>query len=181
MALIMGNGASRKKIDTSSIRDKAYVIGCNAYYRDDESDLLVTNGQEIFNEVIFSGFPVHKHINNPGFDPNKGVCAGSLAIEQAGRRGFVHVYVIGFDSIFGSSSNIFYRTPCYENVKVDTAIETFRLDYIDTIMGHYKYSSYNFIIPDTETPKYKFKSTNAKIMTVSEFNKLLGINVKKGK
>lgn len=67
-AFIIGNGPSRKCIDLESLRDKGTIFGCNALYRDFIPDYLVTLADDITEEVIDSGYPVHRHLFPPAHE-----------------------------------------------------------------------------------------------------------------
>jgi len=56
MIYVIGNGDSRRDINIQNLRKKGKVYGCNALYRDEEVDVLVSGDHNMQQEIYTSGY-----------------------------------------------------------------------------------------------------------------------------
>lgn len=132
LALIVGNGVSRKSLDLPSLmehNDTIALFGCNALYRELDQkyiDFLVAIDTGIVSEIVASNFPADKFIYPPEdqqYEPAE--CnpyrprsnAGMNAMLEAIKLGFTTLICVGFDFLIAdkdlSISNLFDGTENY--------------------------------------------------------------------
>jgi hypothetical protein len=135
-ALVIGNGISRLDFDLRHVKthraglfgaNRLQTYGCNASYRDYESDFVIAVGEEIVKEIAQSGY-CEDHIvyaNGEGIvqhpqkfylipqDPHWN--SGALAAYMACFDGHQKVYLMGFDGndVTNGHYNVYSNTSGY--------------------------------------------------------------------
>lgn len=134
-AIVIGNGVDRLTFNLNNLKKKQLqTYGCNALYRDFDSDFLVVTGSEVAKEVIASGYcdthvvysDTGKILSYPGKfhlipqDPNWN--AGAIAAYLACFDGHAQVYLIGYDGndTPGMSNNVYADTRGYSSAATDS-------------------------------------------------------------
>ena len=129
-ACIIGNGASRKDLNLSTLRDIGTIFGCNALYREFEPDYLVAIDDKMIKEIEQSFthlsrciFPLEEDRYEPPeiYGLSKGPTprsnAGMVAMQQAIQMGFNKLVCFGFDFLVVDDnvaiSNIYEGTNAY--------------------------------------------------------------------
>lgn len=135
-AIVIGNGESRLDFDLTHIAnhkaglggaDRLQSYGCNALYRDYNSDFLIATGDDMVAEIANSGYcnnnivyangdALLKHTGKFYLVPqNVYYDAGSLAAYMACFDGHKKVYLLGFDSYHntGPHNNVYKGTNAY--------------------------------------------------------------------
>lgn len=133
-AIIIGNGKSREQLDLEELKTKGVTFGCNALHRDFSPHYLVAIDRKMQNEIIAAKYyennkvllrsvgtsqhiPDHPNVHrfsNRISSPNN---SGMAAIWFAMKRGFKHVYLVGFDFETPGTkkqANVYSGTPGYE-------------------------------------------------------------------
>lgn len=137
IAIVIGNGESRKHINLQNLTGNITMIGCNAVHRDAIVDYLVCCDYRMVDEAVrninncqtliytrqehISKFPNHKNvvrvpeipypqIQRIDYDRNWG--SGPYAILIAGNLNFNQYYLLGFD-LYGNGN-------CVNNIYKDT-------------------------------------------------------------
>jgi hypothetical protein len=109
-AFIIGNGRSREGFDLETLRGKGTTYGCNAVYRDFESDYIVSLDR-LISEEIANNYPLKEKpaystkINIQRYSEdfilvprNPGMNTGATATHIARFDGHKEIYLLGFDS-----------------------------------------------------------------------------------
>jgi hypothetical protein len=127
-AVVIGNGTSRLKFDLNHLQNKkVQTYGCNALYRDFETDFLIAVGNNIGNEITQSGYAadhvvysttdnIIKHPNTFHLIPqNPSWNAGAIATYLACFDGHATVYLLGHDGLDtpGYYNNVYKNTNAY--------------------------------------------------------------------
>jgi hypothetical protein len=175
-AFLIGNGPSRRCIDLNELRGKGTIFGCNALYRDFAPDYAVTYGTEMNEELIFSGFPIHRTLVCPFYEmierPDGQFINNcmSAAMLHAGIRGFKKAYVLGADSLTNSTANIYHGKPGYTGKpKLDTNGIKLRMKSFAYVAKRFKGTTFIFLVPEKEKSVYTIDASNAKGSFYSTF------------
>lgn len=174
VALIVGNGTSRKNVDLRHMvslldEDRPVIYGCNAIYREfqptyDLPDYVIAIDDGIMNELQSSGFPKEKillplpgerwepeelHPNGNRPRSNAGMCAMKAAI----RDGAKTLLCIGFDSFLfdreQSVSNLFDGTDNYgPETRASEYDNPGRIKFMKYLAGKNPTVDFIFIYPD---------------------------------
>lgn len=132
-ALVIGNGESRLKFDLAQVPESVTTFGCNALYRDYQSDFIVSVDPNMTIEIPKSGYSGkfiipdqrfrqyqaygNKEIELILFDIIRGWSAGPTAVYSALFLGFGPVFILGFDMGFapreGKINNVYRDTANY--------------------------------------------------------------------
>lgn len=186
IAFVLGNGTSRKSINLNRIKEQGTTYGCNALYREFESDYLVAVDTKMILEINQAGYQ-HSHSvwTNPnrayhqmsGFDffnPSKGWSSGPTALWLASTHDTQDIYIIGFDyqGIDDKINNIYADTPNYKK-SIERA--TYHGNWLkQTVITCQKFSEKRYIrvLGDNPFIPSEFsKLHNLSHITVEEFKK----------
>ena len=185
VACIVGNGPSRKTIDTQVLQERADIttIGCNAIYRDHPNidyvvaidDGMIKECQEGIGERSTLVIPpVDQRYESALYNTtrrrsNAGMNAMSLAIEQ----GHDLLYCIGFDFMIEDTdpgSNVYAGTSNYSAATRTNASDvTNRLNYFDWYCAQNPGVTFIMVVPDECKPK-RLRAMNVVAMRSSVFN-----------
>ena len=129
VAVVIGNGVSRKSIDLHSIN--ATTFGCNALYRDFSPDVLVAVDKKMTIEIRKSGYQLENEVwvtyyeeydirNFQGFNyilDEKYWSGGPTAVHLACAKGYKEVVLLGHDlvGIDGKYNNVYSDTFNYKS------------------------------------------------------------------
>lgn len=139
IGFVVGNGKSRLKWDLSIFKESGRIYGCNALYRDFESDVLVSVDGKMVNEVMKSNYkgeflyvglgtnsffsnkthPVNLHGMKRSLCESRGWASGPSAIWLLCKYNKVEkVNLIGFDlhGIDKKINNIYAGTDNYQPI-----------------------------------------------------------------
>lgn len=129
-AVVFGNGISREDFYTNLIlkQRKLQTYGCNAMYRDYQTDFLVCNNDKIAQELINANYSDTRVVyansdqifDHPGKfylipqDPQWN--AGAMAAYMAAFDGHKQIYLYGFDGqdTHGNNNNIYAGSNAYQ-------------------------------------------------------------------
>lgn len=131
MIFCIGNGKSREHLDLNKLKKHGKIFGCNALYRDFTPDYLITNDNEMVNEIIKNNYskhnivylvqqnpslnipPEHKFKLAPWNDTLHPINTGWANVRLAySLFPEDQIYMIGYD-IHGERNNIYDNTSCY--------------------------------------------------------------------
>lgn len=183
VAIVVGNGPSRKAINLEKLVDKAPIYGCNALYRDFSAwNYLIAIDDGMIDEIkryhMNKGvtiFPPEEQRWEPKeYSPTtrRRNNAGMVAMEEAIKRKNNALYCLGFDFILEgeqSVDNVYKNT---ENYGPEThAVEEdnyHRIKYLEWFAGKHSDVKFIFVIPDDAKTK-TLESPNLIGMPVSKF------------
>lgn len=201
IAVIIGNGTSRDKIDLHLLKthvsgmrgeSNAQLYGCNAIYRDTNPDFLVVTHPEMVEEVVESGyadknvvyssalqavkFPGKFHLIPQNIAMNTGSIATYIACFDQHQR----IYLIGFDGQRdpGVNNNIYAGTKNYDQIN-ERVNETKWLRSMEKLFSAYIDVEFIWVHPN---PDYNFPESwnwhkNVQKMTTKKFIGELGIGI----
>lgn len=187
VAFVLGNGTSRKPINLQQLKEHGTVYGCNALYREFDSNYLVAVDTKMILEINKAGYQ-HSHSvwTNPNrayhqmngfnfFNPSKGWSSGPTALWLASTHDTQDIYILGFDyqGIEDKINNLYADTPNYKKSH-DRA--THHGNWLkQTIITCQKFSEKRYIRvvqeEDPFIPKEFSKINNLSHITVKEFKK----------
>ena len=142
-AFVLGNGVSRRSIDTDTLISRGAVYGCNALYRTHRPLVLVATDRAIAEEIQASGYAYQNRFYTrrpvPGTGAQiiektyHGFSSGPVAVSIAAQDGNQRIYLLGFDMgpVSGRFNNIYADTPHY---KPSVAEPTYTGNWIRQIM-----------------------------------------------
>jgi len=108
-AFVLGNGVSRLGISIESLKQQGKVYACNAVYRYNEPDYLVSVDVKMVLEISKSGYQnTHEVWTNTNksfakiqnlnfFRPSKGWSSGPTALWLASQHSYHTIFILGFD------------------------------------------------------------------------------------
>lgn len=160
-AFIICNGASRKDFDLNRLKPYP-TFGCNALYREWEPTWLVSIDEGITKEIRDSDFDDDRHIVPPyeeQFEPAEynpkqpRSNAGMNAVQEAIRRGYDKLYILGMDFILEDDrftmSNLYDGTDNYTMDTRATANDQMaRTGYLSWFCNQHPDVSFRFVIPE---------------------------------
>lgn len=184
-AFIIGNGLSRKDFDLNLLKGKWPTFGCNALYRDFESDYLALIDDGIIKEVKDSTFPQDKVFYPVGgdayepaeFNPNRPrKNAGMFAMEVAISLGYRNLICLGFDFVIQSQSfvmgNMYDGTHNYSSTTRCSPQDALRrCEYMDWFAKANPEVQFSFAFPKeliADEQFTSFKSRNIKGISFDE-------------
>jgi len=139
VAIVLGNGLSRKDIDIDLLLKIAPVYGCNALYRTHTPTVLVATDRPISEQIQSSGyaktnrFYTRRPMHGLGAltVPREyfGFSSGPIATALAAKDNHTRIYLLGFD--MGPS-----KTGKFNNVYADTEFYK-RTDNLPTFTGNW--------------------------------------------
>jgi len=192
-AVIIGNGESREKFNLRLLADhkgglfaslKVQTYGCNALYRDFTPDFLISNTDDMVEEIANSGYcdnnivfsNARQMVKNPGkfhlVPQNLTMNAGSVATYLAAFHGHRNIYLIGFDNqeADNMNNNLYAGTNAYSdaNTKINSSkwiahMQRLFNAYIDTTF-HYVHPNAAYVLPE----KWKW-CTNLKLKNYRDY------------
>ena len=186
IAFVLGNGASRKDVDLSALKNHGKVYGCNALYRDFTPDVLVATDRPISEQIQNSGYALksafytRKPIAGTGAReiPENiwGYSSGPVAVNLAALDGSLLIYMLGFDmgpSAAGLFNNVYADTEFY---KTSAANPTYTGNWTRQILDTVKrFPAVKFVrvqgITTAVIPKFD-KIENLKHLAIQEFQTL---------
>ena len=162
IALIVGNGTSRKGFDLETFRGAGTIIGCNALYREFMPDYLVAIDDGIINEIRQSDFPKDKFIVPPfeehwepeECNPNRPRSnAGMNAMAEAIKMGHDILICLGFDFLIEdakqSVSNLFHGSKNYgPDTRASAMDNPGRVRYLRWFTNYHKGCEFKFAFPN---------------------------------
>jgi len=183
IAIIIGNGTSRKDIDLERLVGQGTIYGCNALYRDfDGYDHLVAIDDGMIEEIKDNPKalipPVDERYESSDYNPfaRRRSNAGMNAMYEAIKAGHDTLYCIGFDFFLEgdiSVDNIYKDTQNYgPETHANMSDNWNRVRYLDWFTSQFPEVNFVFVIPDDAEHK-SLEGDNIIGMTVSTFiNKL---------
>lgn len=109
IAFVVGNGTSREPVDIPSLRKNGPIYGCNAIYRTETVDHLISVDAKMVTEITKSGYQMKNPVwtnYRKGFEkfdglnyivPRLGWSSGPTALFLASQHEKDHIYILGFD------------------------------------------------------------------------------------
>ena len=137
IAFVLGNGTSRLKISTLSLREQGLLIGCNRAYRDHNLDVVCAVDQPMIYEITQSSaatlftdsrhsttHPANQVIDTSAYNH---IDSGTLALLASQHLGATVVFMLGYDYISydGLTNNVYAGEPNYNlhsNLHVDRSV-----------------------------------------------------------
>jgi len=184
-AFVLGNGTSRSAIDHTKLQDQGTIYGCNAIYREFDSDYLIAVDVKMVNEIISSGYNrSHQVWTNPNkgvssksninfFSPHKGWSSGPTALWFASTKGYKTIYILGFDyqGISGKFNNVYADTFNYKK-STDTATYFGNwLSQTDKVIKEFRTIKYLRVIEEGSfIPDQLSNQPNLQHISVKDFN-----------
>lgn len=185
VALIVGNGPSRKSVDLNLYTGSLPIYGCNALYRDfDGWDYLfsIDHGMvdEIKNDIIAPKGkvivpPVDMHFEDEAYNKiRRRNNTGMIAMEYAFQHGYNILLCLGFDFLIAdaeiSTDNVYAGTKNYgPETHAAASDNIYRLKYLEWFATQkHPQKMILFVFPDGS----KVVNVNAKnvgYMSISEF------------
>ena len=191
IAIVLGNGTSRKSIDLHQLTDKGTLYGCNALYREFNADFLVAVDTKMILEINKAGYQ-HEHSvwTNQNrsfngmhgfnfFNPSKGWSSGPTALWLASTHDNDIIYITGFDyqGIDNKINNIYADT---QNYKKSHERATYYGNWTKQTMSTcQKFSKKRYIRVLGENsfiPKEFDRIPNLEHISVEEFKKTLNLS-----
>lgn len=163
VAIIIGNGTSRRDIDLKELTGQAPIYGCNALYRDfDDWDYLVCFDQGIVTEVRNSHYPfkgtvivppADLHFEDAEYSPQRRRSnAGMLAMREAIQRKSKILYCLGFDFLLEgevSVDNVYKNTLNYgPETHANMSDNYYRIKYLTWFAEKHSDCKLIFVFPD---------------------------------
>jgi hypothetical protein len=183
VAIVIGNGVSRKELDLNSLVGHGTIYGCNALYREfSHYDHLIAidDGmiEEIKNDPKAIIPPIEERFESSDYNPfqRRRSNAGMNAMYEAVKAGNVSIFCIGFDFILEgdiSVDNIFKGTKNYgPETHANVSDNYYRLQYLQWFISKYKTCSFWFVIPD-DAEKKNIEGNNVFGIHLSRFINML--------
>lgn len=188
-AFVIGNGTSRRNIDLDHLKQYGAIYGCNALYREFESDYLVAVDVKMIVEINRSGYQhTHEVWTNPNkayekfenlnfFKPSKGWSSGPTALWLASQHGYEQIIILGFDYQGldnGKRVNNLYADTV--NYKKSTEGATFYGNWLrqtDQVIKEHPHINYKrIILPDNFCPPQLNNHSNFKNVFLEDFKKM---------
>ena len=160
IAIIIGNGKSRKSIDLNTLVGQGTIYGCNALYREfDGWDYLVAIDERMQDEIKTTS----KRLNGKAIFPPEAECyeettgrrgnAGMVAMREAIRNDADTLYCLGFDFILAGADsvlNVYGGSKNYEAHTQEGLMEAgyHRIKYLEWFAAQYPNVNFVFVIPD---------------------------------
>jgi hypothetical protein len=161
-AFVLGNGVSRRSVDSNLLKSLGRVYGCNAIYREFEPDVLISTDQPISERIQHEGYSqthVHytrKPINDLGakriVQQYFGFSSGPVAVGQAALDGATAIYLVGFDmgpTHVGRFNNCYADTEFYKKSSANPTFTGNWVRQLQTIMKDYPRTSFFRVVGGT--------------------------------
>ena len=186
IAFIIGNGISRKPVNLSKLVNQGTIFGCNALYRefnnfhylvsiDKQFQTIIEANDEVFGKderIIFP--PDDECWEDAEYSPNRRRSnAGMNAMLEAIRRGYDHLYCLGFDFVLKdkelSTHNVFKNQEGYgPETHANHLDNAHRIGYLEWFMKKHEHVRFTFILPDNE-PFQPLTAKNVRGQFISKF------------
>lgn len=187
LALIVGNGPSRKEVDLNLYTGRLPIYGCNALYRDfDGWDYLfsIDHGmvEELKNEMVTPKGqvivpPIEMHYEDEAYAiTRRRNNTGMIAMEYAFKHERNMLLCLGFDFLFtdpnASTDNLYAGTKNYGPETHAQAVDNkYRVKYLEWFAGtKYPGKVFIFVAPDG-SELVKVDAPNVGYMAMSDFLK----------
>ena len=183
IAIIIGNGTSRKELELNKLVGHGTIYGCNALYRDfDGYDHLVAIDDGMIEEIKDNPKaiipPVDERFESSEYNPfaRRRSNAGMNAMYEAIKAEHDVLYCIGFDFFIDgemSVDNIYKDTQNYgPETHANQADNYYRVKYLEWFGNRFPSVQFVFVIPDGVSHK-SMENENFIAMDTSTFiNKL---------
>lgn len=190
---VLGNGVSRKSIDTVKLQDFGKVYACNAIYREIDPDYLIAVDSKMIIEIDNKGYQKqHKNVwTNPNkayrkieglnyFKPSKGWSSGPTALWFASQHNYKKIFILGFDykglEDGKRVNNMYAGTPNYKKITDGATYYGNWLRQTKTVIKENKQIMYYRVIAhDNYCPPELNNFENYNTITIDEFLKIFGI------
>ena len=184
VAIIVGNGTSRKEIDLNELVGEGTIYGCNALYRDFTSyDHLVAIDDAMIEEIKNDSKaiipPVDERYESSEYSPmvRRRSNAGMNAMYEAIKASHNILYCLGFDFLLEgdvSVDNIYKGSKNYGPETRSNVSDNYnRVKYLEWFTNRFRDTQFVFVIPDGATFKSIDSVGNVVGMEISKFkNKL---------
>ena len=185
LALIVGNGPSRRDVNLHTYTGRLPIYGCNALYREfDGWDYIFSIDQEMVNEIkndVVSPNgqvivpPVDMHYEDEAYAiTRRRNNTGMIAMDYAFQHGHNMVLCLGFDFLFSdpekSTDNIFAGTKCYgPETHANFADNKYRVKYLEWFASQkYPTKVIIFVAPEG-SEMVRVNAPNVGYVTMTEF------------
>lgn len=126
-SFVVGNGQSRTAADLNLLKQYGKIYGCNALYREFDTDYLIAVDPKMIIEIEKSGYQLthqvwtnvnakYKNFNGfKYFNPSLGWSSGPTALHMASKEQPSEIFILGFDytGIDGKVNNVYADTDNY--------------------------------------------------------------------
>lgn len=181
VAVVLGNGTTRKEVDLSTIVGSAPIFGCNALYRDFKDwDYLVAIDDGMIEELKSQHFdgtliipPADERWEDPEYSLHRRRSnAGMNAMVEAIRRKHTILYCLGFDFILKgnvSTDNMYKNSQNYgPETHANQNDNYHRLKYLEWFASKHSDTKFVFVFPSS-TEKHGINSDNVYFMDTQVF------------
>lgn len=183
IAIIIGNGPSRKEINLDTLVGQGTIFGCNALYRNfDGWDYLVAIDDRMINEIQTTEKKLPGKVIIPPENERwesaeysrirRRSNAGMNAMEAAIQSGHNILYCLGFDFILEgdiSTGNVYKDSRNYEPHTQSNGEDNYnRVKYLEWFANKHPEIKFVFVIPDNTKTK-QLISKNIIGLTISTF------------
>ncbi len=182
IAIVLGNGQSRRSIPPESLKLHGTVYACNAIYREFTPDVLIATDRPIAMAIQESGYALRNrfYTRKPmeGLGAQRlskeyyGFSSGPNAVGRACLDGYTSIYMLGFDlgTSNGQFNNIYADTEFYKK-SIDPP--TFAGNWVKQIVQICKdYSTREFVRvmgPESATIPTLNEIPNMRSMSILDF------------
>ena len=195
IAIVLGNGESRRGIDIDDLKEKGTVFACNGVYRTHRPHYLIAVDPKMINEIAETDYMIHNkvwsnynahygknqkildHVN--WFKPSLGWSSGPTALRMALDHGNTEVYMLGFDyqghSVKDQGNrfkfnNIFKDSRNYKRSKDDATFYGNWMNQTKRCLSDFKQVKFYRVIPkDWFQPKDLDWNENLTHVTIDDF------------
>lgn len=189
-AFVLGNGKTRLAFNIPELRSRGMVYACNAVYRTDEVDVLISTDPGISREIIESGYPdIHVHytrernikpgVKSKALDPRwQGYSSGPNALAQACKDGYPYCFMIGMDLVSDNSyiNNLYAGTDNYKNTDSEPTYHGNWENQITEIIQEFSTTRIVHVNPLLKyTPESWKLYPNFEVHTVDKFKAMINI------
>ena len=201
VAFVLGNGESRKGIQIEDLKKHGTVFACNAVYRTDRPDYLITVDPKMMIEIAETDYIQHNEVwtnfNNQynknqkildhakWFQPSLGWSSGPTALRMACERKHDEIYILGFDYIghidrqTKKFNNLFKDTRNYKKSKDEGTFYGNWMNQTKKCLQDFKKINFTRVIPNGWfKPKDLEFNDNIKHNTTEEFLTKFNIQIK---
>lgn len=189
VAIIVGNGKSRKDIQLETLKGRGTIFGCNALYRDfDGWDYLVAIDDWMIHEIRTTEKRLPGKFITPPEDERwederysiyrRRGNAGMNAMLEAIRLDHNILYCIGFDFVLkdedASVSNVYENTKNYgSDTKTNYGDNIHRIWYMNWFAKRNPKTTFVFVVPNNFELHPEFGAPNILGMKIEDFKKEL--------
>lgn len=186
-SFVVGNGRSRLDIDLKILKEYGKIYGCNALYREFDTDYLIAVDPKMIVEIEKTGYQLsHEVWTNPNakyktfngfkyFNPPLGWSSGPTALHMASSHKPTEVFIVGFDytGIDGKVNNVYADTENYrKSSDPATYFGNWKNQTAQVIKNNPGIKYYRVVGEKYFDPEWNYH--NFKHINVEEFKKLVG-------